>query len=93
MLRKVLLTRLGGCAFGTDLAWITLAIEHALACVAGQKSKYWRWPLNGSARRSLFRPRLAAFAKLIFTSDVTSTRTLVAVLLPAPSTFPASFIE
>ncbi|WP_157268955.1 hypothetical protein [Azohydromonas aeria] len=34
--RRVLLTRLGGGAFGNDPAWISAAIERALACVAGQ---------------------------------------------------------
>jgi hypothetical protein len=34
--RRVLLTRLGGGAFGNEAAWITSAIERALACVAGQ---------------------------------------------------------
>jgi hypothetical protein len=35
--RRVLLTRLGGGAFGNEAAWITSAIDRALACVAGQR--------------------------------------------------------
>jgi hypothetical protein len=34
--RRVLLTRLGGGAFGNDPAWIAAAINRALSCVAGQ---------------------------------------------------------
>ena len=34
--RRVLLTRLGGGAFGNNPAWIDAAIERALACIAGQ---------------------------------------------------------
>lgn len=35
--RRVLLTRLGGGAFGNEAAWINAAIERALRCVAGQQ--------------------------------------------------------
>ncbi|WP_043458893.1 hypothetical protein [Azohydromonas australica] len=35
--RRVLLTRLGGGAFGNEAAWIDAAIEGALRCVAGQQ--------------------------------------------------------
>jgi hypothetical protein len=34
--RRVLLTRRDGGAFGNAPAWITSAIDRALACVAGQ---------------------------------------------------------
>lgn len=35
--RRVLLTRLGGGAFGNEAAWIDAAVERALRCVAGQQ--------------------------------------------------------